>query len=91
LLFPSSTLLYPTFPNRYPNTKANYDRQVPGDTEHAGTHFNAVRVCFAWEEEEMLDEGIERLARVIRTLLKEQMGGEKIGEKATREGVKDFW
>jgi len=39
----------------------------------------------------MLDEGIERLARVIRTLLKEQMSGEKIGEKATREGVKDFW
>jgi hypothetical protein len=91
LLFPSSTLLYPTFPNRYPNTKANYDRQVPGDTEHAGTHFNAVRVCFAWEEEEMLDEGIERLARVVRTLLKEQVSGEETGERATREGVKDFW
>lgn len=39
----------------------------------------------------MLDEGIERLARVVRTLLKEQVSGERIGERATREGVKDFW
>jgi hypothetical protein len=39
----------------------------------------------------MLDEGIERLARVVRTLLKEQVSGEETGERATREGVKDFW
>ena len=39
----------------------------------------------------MLDEGIERLARVVRTLLREQVSGEKIGERSSREGVKDFW
>jgi hypothetical protein len=41
----------------------------------------------------MLNEGIERLARVIRTLLKEEASGEGQGRRneATREGVKDFW
>ena len=30
-----------------------------------------VRVCFSWEEEAMLAEGIERLARVISTMQRE--------------------
>lgn len=28
-----------------------------------------VRVCFAWEEEELLVEGIERLARVVSDVM----------------------
>ena len=30
-----------------------------------------VRVCFSWEEESMLAEGIQRLAQVIGTMLRE--------------------
>ena len=30
-----------------------------------------VRVCFSWEEEAMLAEGIQRLAQVIRTIQRE--------------------
>ncbi|KAH9872285.1 hypothetical protein IAQ61_005120 [Plenodomus lingam] len=47
--------------------------QVPRDTEYPGTAFgNEVRVCFAWEDEDMLAEGIERLARVIGRMLDEE-------------------
>ncbi|KAF2203489.1 PLP-dependent transferase [Delitschia confertaspora ATCC 74209] len=43
--------------------------EVPGDTERANTHFeNALRICFAWEDEDKLAEGIKRLARVVRTM-----------------------
>ncbi|KAF2749510.1 PLP-dependent transferase [Sporormia fimetaria CBS 119925] len=41
--------------------------EVPGDNEHA--HFeNALRLCYAYEGEEQLTEGIERLANAIRSL-----------------------
>ncbi|PVH96705.1 PLP-dependent transferase [Periconia macrospinosa] len=71
--------------------------EVPGDTDRKGTHFeNALRVCFAWEEEDMLAEGIRRLARVIRKIQAEQNGSEKNPEAtstatATEETAKDFW
>lgn len=46
--------------------------EVPGDSEHPGTKFsNAIRICFAWEDEDMLDEGIKRLAHVISKMLDE--------------------
>ncbi|KAF2194499.1 PLP-dependent transferase [Zopfia rhizophila CBS 207.26] len=64
--------------------------EVPGDTEHA--HFeNDLRVCFAWEQEEKLAEGIERLARVIRSMQNDKGGNDQTMQHATGEGAKDFW
>jgi len=40
---------------------------VYGDTEDADFE-SEVRICFSWEEEEKLGEGIERLARVLRNM-----------------------
>ncbi|KAF9734582.1 aminotransferase [Paraphaeosphaeria minitans] len=71
--------------------------EVPGDTKHAGTHFeNDIRMCFAWEDEDVLGEGIERLARVIRTLQREQQDGgaqsaQSSMQHATEASAKDFW
>jgi len=46
--------------------------QVPGEGEHPGTAFgNHVRICFAWEEEDMLAEGVERLGQVMGRMLDE--------------------
>ncbi|KAF2266469.1 PLP-dependent transferase [Lojkania enalia] len=65
--------------------------EVPGDTEYA--HFeHDLRLCFAWEEEEALVEGIERLAKVIRALKDELEGSSgQTMQPATGEGEKDFW
>ncbi|KAL6156600.1 Valine--pyruvate aminotransferase [Exserohilum turcicum] len=68
--------------------------EVPGDTEHAGTCFgNDIRVCFAWEDEDMLVEGIERLASVIsRMLQKDANGGQKLTRPVTCEDdAKALW
>ncbi|KAF1844236.1 PLP-dependent transferase [Cucurbitaria berberidis CBS 394.84] len=67
--------------------------QVPGDTEQPGTYFsNHVRVCFAWEDEDMLAEGIERLAQVIRRMQNEETVGDSSAQPATAEGdAKDYW
>ncbi|KAF1950094.1 PLP-dependent transferase [Byssothecium circinans] len=67
--------------------------QVPGDSEHDGTHFeNDIRICFAWEEEEMLAEGIQRLGRVIRTLRDEhQRGSRQATRQASESSAQDFW
>jgi hypothetical protein len=65
--------------------------QVPGDTEVA--HFERdIRVCFAYENEDMLAEGIERLALVIRSMQDEGEAGNQTAQPtATEEGAKDFW
>ena len=42
---------------------------VYGDVQHADLK-RAVRLCFAWEEENMLREGIARLGRVISRMQK---------------------
>ena len=57
---------------------------------------DADRLCFAWEDEELLAEGIERLARVIRTLQSEQQdgGAQATGRPmrhVTEASAKDFW
>ncbi|KAI1149564.1 pyridoxal phosphate-dependent transferase [Nemania diffusa] len=46
---------------------------VHGDEEGAAAPRvdDAVRLCFAWEDEENLVEGVERLARVLRRMLEE--------------------
>lgn len=67
--------------------------EVPGDTSHA--HFERdLRLCFAWEDETMLAEGIERLARVIRALQNEHASdNQKSGVTSQGEvaKAKDFW
>ncbi|KAI4701123.1 hypothetical protein J4E89_010699 [Alternaria sp. Ai002NY15] len=68
--------------------------QVPGDTGHEGTSFsNDIRVCFAWEEEDMLAEGIERLATVINRMLKEEANGGQATKRAAaqEEDAKGLW
>jgi len=50
-------------------------------------------MCFAWEEEDMLAEGIERLAHVIRAFQKDEQNW-KIRlsvQPATENSAKDFW
>lgn len=51
------------------------------------------RMCFAWEDEEVLGEGIERLARVIGALQSEQRdgGAQSSVHHATENGAKEFW
>ncbi|KAF1914489.1 hypothetical protein BDU57DRAFT_519514 [Ampelomyces quisqualis] len=65
--------------------------EVPGDTEHLGTAFgNDIRICFAWEDEDMLAEGISRLATVISKM---QDGTcEQVARPGTTEAsAKKFW
>ncbi|KAH7066832.1 pyridoxal phosphate-dependent transferase [Paraphoma chrysanthemicola] len=65
--------------------------EVPGDTEHPGTSFGSdIRICFAWEDEDVLAEGISRLAAVIRRM---QAASNNTGAKsaATEGQAKNFW
>jgi DNA-binding transcriptional MocR family regulator len=49
--------------------------EVPGDTAHPKCSFPyELRLCFAWEEEDKLTEGIERLAEVIVAMQNEAEG-----------------
>ena len=45
--------------------------EVPGDREVANFP-NEIRLCFAWEDEERLAEGIERLASLVKLMLTEK-------------------
>lgn len=47
---------------------------VYGDTK-TGDLENEVRLCFAWEEENLLEEGIQRLSEVVRSMLAETKDG----------------
>ncbi|KJK60311.1 ARO8 like protein [Aspergillus parasiticus SU-1] len=42
---------------------------VPGNNLPGNELKHRLRLCFAWEKEEKLNEGVERLSRVIRTAL----------------------
>jgi DNA-binding transcriptional MocR family regulator len=45
--------------------------EVPGDSGNKGTSFEEeIRLCFTFEEENRLSEGVERLARVVGRMLK---------------------
>lgn len=53
-------------------------------------------MCFAWEDEDVLGEGIKRLAQVIRALQREQQDGvaqsaQSSMLRATEASAKDFW
>lgn len=46
--------------------------QVVGDDAGSEMRFrHGLRLCFAWEEEELLEEGVQRLARVVKSALAE--------------------
>lgn len=47
--------------------------EVPGDTDHASFPHD-LRLCFAWEDEDKLAEGIQRLASVIRNMQNDSGG-----------------
>ncbi|KAF2469871.1 PLP-dependent transferase [Lindgomyces ingoldianus] len=66
--------------------------EVPGDTDHAHFEYD-LRMCFAWEDIELLGEGIERLACVIRSLQNDQKENNSTMQLATenRGGAKNFW
>lgn len=85
------------------------DEEVPGlheptssDTqrrEAAPTAFPSdIRLCFAWEEEELLEEGIARLAQVVKEMLGESEGlnptvsRQSAGDAGGKEGDQStFW
>jgi DNA-binding transcriptional MocR family regulator len=49
--------------------------QKSADANAASTAFPYdVRLCFAWEEEDLLEEGIQRLAEVVKAMLDEPVG-----------------
>ncbi|EAT90668.2 hypothetical protein SNOG_02456 [Parastagonospora nodorum SN15] len=63
--------------------------EVPGDTAHPGTSFrNDIRLCFAWEDEDMLAEGISRLGAVISKMQDESY--EHVSKPVATE-AKDYW
>ena len=45
--------------------------QVPGDETEANRFLRQLRLCFAWEDEEKLAEGVMRLGKVIHEMLQE--------------------
>ena len=45
--------------------------EVPGDNTYSRKIRNSMRVCLAWEDEDLLEEGIRRLASVIKRMLDE--------------------
>ncbi|MCJ1302021.1 hypothetical protein MMC08_004822 [Hypocenomyce scalaris] len=49
-----------------------------------------VRVCFSWEEEARLVEGIERLARVIRSMQAGETGTARANAGAPPDDVGEF-
>lgn len=69
--------------------------QVPGDTSDA-LFPRSLRLCFAWEDEHALDEGVSRLARVVRQMMREGSGAaETMQQRAAhdpdRKDQSGFW
>jgi len=54
--------------------------EVPGD-EEAARFDGHIRLCFAWEEEWKLDEGVRRIGEVVRRMLEEGKGGRGLLEE----------
>ncbi|OCK92211.1 PLP-dependent transferase [Cenococcum geophilum 1.58] len=69
--------------------------EVPGDTDHASFPHD-LRLCFAWEDEDKLAEGIQRLASVIRNMQNDSGGVDAAmqsttGESRGKDAVRNFW
>ncbi|KAL9073543.1 MAG: hypothetical protein Q9157_004709 [Trypethelium eluteriae] len=68
--------------------------QIPGDESEVNRFQRQIRLCFAWEDEDQLSEGVMRLGKVIQELLKEapQKGLQhKTESSQNRESVEKFW
>lgn len=65
--------------------------EVSGDNKGEGLVFgDRIRLCFAWEAEEVLVEGVERLAGVIGRCVADRKKG--VGErKGNSVGSESFW
>lgn len=67
--------------------------EVPGDNQNVGTEFDdCIRLCFTFEEEPRLLEGVERLGRVIGRILKGEVASEN-SEAGTngKDTTNAFW
>lgn len=49
---------------------------------------NGLRLCFSWEVEEDLDEGVKRLARVVKRMMEGKSGGG--GAKVDKQNLGEF-
>lgn len=67
--------------------------EVPGDNGNEGTRFDdCIRLCFTFEEEERLGEGVERLANVIGRMLEGKTSPERAeGEANGKDATNAFW
>lgn len=67
--------------------------EVPGDTRDISFPYS-LRLCFAAEEMENLEPGVERLGKVIRTLIKEGAPAKmqrKSDDTPEGKGISRFW
>jgi len=64
--------------------------EVPGDVENASFPRN-IRLCFSWEDEWKLEQGIERLASVISRMQSEgeNQAGDGVASQPQTENVQD--
>jgi DNA-binding transcriptional MocR family regulator len=72
--------------------------EVARDNESNGKRFwSGVRLCFAWEEEDRLQEGVKKVARVLKSMLedvteKSKRHGRTVEEnEAKGDGASKFW
>ena len=63
--------------------------EVAGDEEAARFPMN-IRLCYSWEDEEDIVEGVERLGKVLERLEREQATGESQGTTDGRGKAGDF-
>jgi hypothetical protein len=65
--------------------------RVPvGEGEYDAGVDRFVRLCFAWEDEEVLLEGVERIGRVLRGMLDEGGAGGRRSVTAVAPGLDGF-
>ena len=63
---------------------------VYGDTEGSSNLERNFRLCFAWEDEKLLEEGIQRLGVVVEAMLKESKGGHVPQESNASGSIADL-
>jgi hypothetical protein len=65
--------------------------KVQGDEEGPGMGFERdMRICYAWEDEDKLAEGIERLARIIKSMLSGDTGSLNGGRTSVPRDVGSY-
>lgn len=63
--------------------------EVPGDESAVGFDGH-VRLCFAWESENRLTEGVKRVAMVARSMLDEERRGYVVVERVSSGDMREF-